>query len=161
MYDSARELIEALRATPDTLGALLRGLTTEAARAPRAGDSWSILVVVCHLRDAEAFALGRLRALRDDPAPRITGFDQEGWVAERDYAGDDLDAAFAAFRRGRAAHLAALAALPPGAWSRVGQHDRLGPVSILNHTLHMAWHDAIHLAQIGRQVAEWRMENGE
>ena len=74
------------------------------------------------------------------------------WARERSYAADDLRAALAAFLRFRAEHLAALEALRPEQWEREGRHSAHGPVTILNHTLHSAWHDAVHVAQIARQL---------
>jgi hypothetical protein len=154
MYDSYRELVEALQATPETLAGLLQGVTPNQAREARGGDEgWSVIEVVCHLRDTEAFALQRLQTMRDEAQPVIGGFDQEAWARERDYASAELAAALAEFQSWRARHTAALAALSTEQWERIGQHLKLGPVSISNHTLHLVWHDAIHLAQIARQLA--------
>lgn len=153
MYDTYREVIEALRATPDTLNALLRSITQEQAMQARGGDEeWSVVEVVCHLRDSEECFLERMVALRDEPDPHITGFDQMAWAAERRYAESDLREAQAAFARWRELHVDALAALRPEQWQRAGQHIQYGTVTILNHTLHTLWHDSIHLAQIGRQL---------
>jgi hypothetical protein len=154
LYDSNRELIEALRATPDVLAALLRGVSQAQAQAARGGDeNWSVVEVVCHLRDAEAHALNRMRAIRDQDNPAISGYDQEALAREHNYAASDLAEALDAFLARRAEHLADLAALSPAQWERQGQHTQHGPVTIQNHTLHTAWHDAVHLAQIARQLA--------
>jgi hypothetical protein len=154
MYDTARETIEALSATPDVLARLLRGVTQPQAQAARGGDeNWSVVQVVCHLRDAEEIAYGRMCVLRDAAEPLIAGFDQEALARERDYASADLQAALAEFSAQRSAHVAALRELTPAQWERVGQHRANGPVSILNHSLHATWHDAVHLAQIARQLA--------
>ena len=153
MYDTARETIEALSATPDVLDRLLRGVTQAQAQAARGGDEgWSVVEVICHMRDAEQIAFGRMRTLRDADAPLIDGFDQAALAREHDYAAAELRAALAAFAELRAAHLAALRELAPAQWERLGQHRAHGSVSILNHALHTTWHDAIHLAQIARQL---------
>jgi hypothetical protein len=66
MYDTAKDLLDAFRATPDILEGLLEGCTEEQARAARGGDEgWSIVEVMCHLRDAEERALERMRTIRD------------------------------------------------------------------------------------------------
>ncbi len=151
MYESSRELIDALRATPETLAALLRPVTQAQAAAP-AGEGWSILQIVCHMRDAEQFSLQRMRTMRDTENPVITGFDQAAWVDERNYTGVDLRAAFGAYTRLRADHVAELAALSTEGWQRVGWHTQHGAVTLFNHTLHVLWHDAVHMAQIARQI---------
>jgi hypothetical protein len=155
MYDSHREMIEALRATPETLDGLLCGLDAGRVRAARGGDEgWSVVEVVCHLRDCEEIAIGRMRAMRDADNPPISGFDQEALARDRDYAADDLGAALESFRRLRATHTTELAALAPAAWDRPGRHSEMGDISIAGHTLHIVWHDAIHMAQIARNL-QW------
>jgi hypothetical protein len=154
MYDSTRELIEALKATPDILAALLRDVSQVEAQTACGGDEgWSVVEVICHLRDAEERSLRRTRAMRDEVDPPISGYDQERWARERNYAAADLCQAFDAFLRFRVEHIADLSALSPEQWQRTGRHDKHGPVTISNHTLHIVWHDAVHLAQIARQLA--------
>ncbi len=153
MYNSTSEMVEALQATPEVLEALLQGVTQAEAQAARGGEEgWSVVQVMCHLRDAEAFMLERMRALRDQPDAQLTGFDQEAWARERHYETSDWGQAFAAFQQLRAQHVAELAALSPEAWERSGQHNKLGIVTLSNHTLHVVWHDAVHTAQIARQL---------
>jgi hypothetical protein len=155
MYDIPKDLLDAFRATPATLEALLRDCTQERAAAARGGDEdWSVVEVICHLRDAEERGLERMRAMRDHDEPFIPAFDQEQWAHERNYAAADLRAALAAFLRFRAQHVAELAALSPDAWERAGRHEEQGRITISSHTLHLVSHDAIHTAQVARQLAQ-------
>ena len=157
MYDTAIDLTDALAAGPDALEGVLVGLDGDLARRARGGDEgWSVLEVVCHLRDAEERAAERMRAIRDEDDPHIAGYDQDAWVVERGYAGDDLRGALAAFSRHRAAHVAALRALTPDGWGRAGMHDEWGRITIENHTIHVATHDVQHLAQVARALREAR-----
>ena len=153
MYNSARELIEALSTTPDVLKALLQNVTQPQARQARGGDeNWSVIEVICHLRDTEEFALQRMRAIRDQTNPLLTGFDQEAWVRERNYAAAHLQDGVAAFLHFRAQHIAELGGLSSEQWERSGQHEKHGLTTLSNHTLHLVWHDAVHTAQIARQL---------
>jgi hypothetical protein len=153
MYNSDRELVEALQATPEALAGLLHNVTQTQAQQARGGnEGWSVVEVVCHLRDAEEFNLKRMQAMRNETNPPIAGWDQEALAREHNYAGDDLRRAFAAFQRLRTQNLAELAALTPEQWERIGIHAKHGETTIFNHTLHVAWHDAVHLAQIARQL---------
>jgi hypothetical protein len=52
--------------------------------------------------------------------------------------------------------VAALRALPADAWARAGTHDEWGRITIENHTIHVATHDVLHLAQIGRALRDAR-----
>lgn len=153
MYDVPSETLTILRSTPAILGRLLHDVTRETAATSRGGDEdWSILEVTCHLRDAEERALERMRAMRDADAPLIAGYDQEAWARERRYAQDDLASALDAFFAFRVRHVAELEALAPEAWGRPGTHEEYGAVTIATHALHMAAHDAVHLAQIASQL---------
>lgn len=90
MYNTEREVIDVLREGPQTLATLVRGLNTEQLRSVRGGDEgWTIVEVICHLRDTEAIVLERMRTLRDSPSPQIDGFDQESLARERHYAAAD------------------------------------------------------------------------
>ena len=154
MYDIPQDLLDAFRVAPDTLAGLLRDCTQARAQAARGGDEgWSVVEVICHLRDAEERGLERTRAMREADDPFLPGYDQDAWARERNYASGDLQEAFAAFVRLRARHVAELAALAPADWERTGQHEEQGRITITAHTLHLVAHDAIHAAQIARQLA--------
>src|SRR5437764_11717498 len=103
------------------LQALLQDCTQAQAQAARGGDEdWSVVEVVCHLRDAEERGLERTRAMRDEENPFMPGYDQDAWARERNYAGADLHEAVAAFSKFRAQHITELEALAPGDWERPG-----------------------------------------
>ncbi len=153
MYNTAKDSIDALRAGPQVLQGLLHNCTPEQAKNARGGDeNWSVIQVICHLRDAEERALERMRAMRDQTEPFLPGYDQAQWAIERNYAAADLYGALAGFLKFRAQHIAELEALPPEGWERTGQHEEQGRITILAQTLHMVPHDAIHAAQIARQL---------
>jgi hypothetical protein len=153
MYDTPRDLLDAFRAAPDVLEMLLRGCTQQQAQAARGGDeNWSVVEVVCHLRDAEERGIERMRAMRDQADPPLPAFDQEQWARERNYAAADLRAALDTFLRLRATHIAELAALAPEEWERTGRHQEQGQITISAHTLHLISHDYMHAAQIARQL---------
>ena len=155
MYDLHHELIETLSATPETLAGLLRDVSEAQAHAAVDGDeNWSIIEILCHLRDSDEIAIQRMAAMRDQDNPPIIGFDQEALASERKYADADLNATLVDFVRFRAAYLDALAALTPEQWERTGQHNEIGEISIVTHCIHKTYHDAIHCAQIARQLIQ-------
>jgi uncharacterized damage-inducible protein DinB len=157
MYDTAGDLIGGLDAAPDALAGLLAGVEDDLARLARGGDEgWSIVEVVCHLRDCEERALERLRAMRDADEPELAAYDQDALAIERDYAGDDLGRAAAAFAAYRAKHVTALRALPAAARERSGRHEEVGRITILGQTIHIATHDVQHLGQIARALRDAR-----
>lgn len=153
MYDLSRDLLDALKATPETLTGLLAGVSEAQARAARGGDEdWSVVEVICHLRDAEETSLQRVEAMRDQDVPLIAGYDQEALARERNYKSADLDSALAGFITFRQRLVATFSALTPEQWERAGQHNELGRITIFSHAVHKVSHDAIHCAQIARQL---------
>jgi hypothetical protein len=109
-----------------------------------------VLEVVCHLRDVEEVSAGRFRKLRDEENATVAGADALALARERHYLGDDLQRALAKFTELRAAHVAELSALTSDQWKRTGTHVSNGQITIFNNTVHAAWHDTNHLAQIAR-----------
>jgi hypothetical protein len=153
MYNSTRDLLDAFKATPETLAALLAGVSQKRARSAKGGDEgWSVVEVLCHLRDAAEIGLQRDRLMAEQDNPEIAPYDQEQLAAERNYAAQDLGKALAEFTHLRREHIAFLEGLPPEAWRRPANHLEIGNIDILNHVLHMVCHDAIHCAQIARQL---------
>lgn len=153
MYDLHRELVETLAATPETLAGLLRGVDEAQARSAVGGDEgWSVIEVICHMRDAERIGLERMAAMRDQDNPQIIGFDQDALARDKKYAEADLGSALADFTHMRAEYVAALAALTPEQWERPGHHNEIGAITIVAHTTHRTQHDAVHCAQIARQL---------
>jgi hypothetical protein len=153
MYNLPHDLLDALKATPEILASLLEEVSQSQAASATGGDEgWSVVEVVCHLRDAEEISIQRMQAMRDRDNPSITGYDQESLARERNYRNQDLKQALASFIAFRTEYVAALAALEPADWERTGAHNEFGRITILEHTVHHACHDSIHCAQIARQL---------
>jgi hypothetical protein len=71
MYDTKRDILDALSATPEVLGRVVAGLAGgHTTAAPP--DAWSAVEIVCHLRDAEERALERTRMMLGADNPTIT-----------------------------------------------------------------------------------------
>lgn len=154
MYNLQKDLLDAFKATSDTLRHLLRDVTQERAAASRGGDeNWSVVEVLCHVRDAEERALERFRAMRDSDNPFLEAYDQEAWAKERDYTNQEFGSALEAFVRLRAEHIQELEAISVEDWERPGRHEEQGGITIFAHTLHMVAHDSQHAAQLARQLA--------
>ncbi len=157
MYNSKRDLLDAFKSTPETLSALLEGVSQKTAQSARGGDEgWSVVEVLCHLRDAEEIGIQRDRKMMEEANPEIAGYDQEELARERVYAAQDLKKALSDFTRMREEHVQLLEKLTPAEWERPGNHREVGPITIFGHILHMACHDAIHCAQIARQLGKSR-----
>jgi hypothetical protein len=153
MYDLNHDLLDALKATPDTLAGLLAGISDSRARAATGGEeNWSVVEIICHLRDAEEFFIQRMQSMRDQDNPLIIGYDQESLARERNYKAGNLQQALAGFNAFRQQTIKEYSFLSAEQWQRIGQHNELGQITIFAQAVHHAAHDAIHCAQIARQL---------
>jgi hypothetical protein len=132
-------------------------VTEQQAQTARGGDEgWSIVEVLCHLRDAEQRTLERTIAIRDESDPFLAAYDQEAWARERAYSQGDLREALAGFVALRARLLEVLGALSKAEWERTGRHEEQGSIAISDLIVHIVAHDAVHAAQIARQLSQVR-----
>lgn len=155
MTNDQAELLNIYRSTPAVLQALLRNVPDATSRAPGEGEeAWSIVEIVCHLRDAEAKVLERVRLMRDQDKPFLAAYDQAELARQAAYRDQDLAGALESFIRIRQEQIDELEALDETQWQRTGMHEEAGETSIQGLTLHMAAHDVIHLAQISRRIPQ-------
>ena len=148
MYDTKRDIVDALASTPETLTRLVGDLATTTELPSTNHSGWTLLEIVCHLRDAEERALERTRLMRDTDGPKITSYDPALWAVERDYTSQDLATAVSGFRSLREAHVSELEVISFEDWRRGGSHTEYGEIDILGHAIHIMSHDANHLRQI-------------
>ena len=152
MYDLQHDLLDALKAALDILNGLLNGIGAAQARSARGrDDNWSVLEVVCHLRDGEEFFIKRFQAMRNQNNPLITRYDQAALAHERNYKNADLRVALVSFNSFRGQTISEQSKLNPERWRNLGQHSELRQITIFAQIIHHITHDAIHCAQIARQ----------
>jgi hypothetical protein len=143
--------LRTLQKTPRLLDLALDGIDEQAGRILRDGpDGWSILYIVCHLRDYERIVARRVALILTEDDPVIPAIDNDALAREGDYAGQALTAVREELRADRAALLARLAALDDGQWARVGQHPQQGAGTLLAVAINTGLHDIDHLEQIAR-----------
>jgi DinB superfamily len=90
--------------------------------------------------------------MSNEDQPALFGYDQEELAELRAYLDMDLGEQLDRFEQLRAERVALLSALDTAGWSRIGNHDQYGPITIHDLMAHMAKHDAVHLAQVARLV---------
>jgi hypothetical protein len=146
------ELLTAMRAAPEILPVLVRGLDDATLRRRPAPGEWAIVEVLGHLGDTEERALGRTRRMLREESPLLAAYDQAALAEEHRYIELDATHAIERFAALRAEHLAELERLDEAHWQRVGIHEEEGPISVELHAAHLAAEDANHLAQIARMI---------
>lgn len=149
--------------TPDRLGRLgrthgkLRSLLDEdtghlATRRP-APEAWSVLEVICHLRDIEEAYFDRIRFILLNDRPVLIQLYPDRWAEDRQYRTCDVEGALAAFRSRREDTLRFVESLTPDQWERGADHPARGRLTVRRVVHSLASHDAEHLDQITRALA--------
>lgn len=134
---------------------MLDGATHEDVTRYRDGDDgWTVLEVICHLRDYEEIFHRRARMIRDEDTPYLPAYDHNAMVLEREYAKQDLQAVLAALAEERRAYTAFFRGLAEGDWLRAGIHPESGRFMLIQALLQVGHHHVDHLEQIGRILTQ-------
>ncbi len=147
------DIVAALRALPDQVQDLLRGLSDDQLRRRPAPNEWSLLELVCHLRDSAEIEGLRVRRMVEEDEPSIEPYDQEALARERNYQGDDPRRALTALRAFWGGLAYQLESLSDQEWERAGTHPEIGTVTVRSRAERAADHAREHLAQV-RAVRE-------
>lgn len=139
-----------LKSLPNELDDLLNGLDEETLIWRPIPNKWSIKEIICHLRDMEREAyLARYNRMLTEDNPALPNVDQDRIAFENDYITQDANAALADFKTLRSETIRALDAAPVDAWSRGGNHETDGPMTIEQLVLRqIKGNDLNHLVQM-------------
>ncbi len=142
------QVLARLESGPGALAAALRGLPGDALRGRPRPDAWGPLEIACHLRDIEAVFTERFARVAFSERPHFWMLDNERAAEVLRYRASALAEVLAEFRRRRGETLLLLRALPHVIWQRTGQHPKRGELTLEALALHLADHDARHLARL-------------
>ncbi len=147
-------LIAGLEKSARILDHVLADVTQDVARTIRDGpEGWSVLEIICHLRDYQAIFVERIARILDEDHPSFVAYDEAArlaMVVDNDYAGQDLRHVFADYRATRRQLVDRLRSLSADQWTRVGSFAPDDPVDIWMVAAHTLLHDGIHTEQIAR-----------
>ncbi|MBW3535080.1 MAG: DinB family protein [Gemmatimonadetes bacterium] len=136
--------------------ALVDGVSSEEARWKPAEDQWSVLEVVCHLRDEEVEDFRRrLDLTLHRPEEAWPSIDPPRWAVERRYNERSLAASLEGFLEERGRSVEWLRGLEAPDLSRSCSHPRLGRLSAGDLLTSWLAHDLIHVRQITRVRYGW------
>ena len=142
------ELLSKLQEASKALAALLRGVPDEALRRKPASEKWSMLEILCHLRDVEFLFVERYGMIANHDRPQLRMINNDEMAAKLHYNEDDPALVLREFQALRIETVALLSALAQQSWERVGLHPKRGEFSIAaNAVMHVA-HDGSHLDRL-------------
>jgi DinB superfamily len=151
LQEIRRRHINLMHKTAEILGHLLRGVTQEQAVILRDGpEGWTVLEVLCHLRDFDTIFRQRAQMMVDQQQPALPAYDHEAMVLEKQYAAEDLAYVYDEFRLSRQQTCAFFEALTTEQWERAGIHPERGHFSMTDAVIQVGHHDIDHIEQIAR-----------
>lgn len=119
------------------------------------GTGWTVLEVLCHLRDYEVIFLERSRLTVTQHMPELPNPNPDALAAERRYNEQDVALAYAEWVQNRATFLNYLeTAVEEADWAHIGVHPRRGEMTLENQLALIAWHDVNHIEQMTHILAE-------
>jgi len=147
-YSSPAAALQFLQATPAAIHALMQTNPMESWKNHPAMDEWSLLEILCHLRDVDAEVnLPRVEAILHEENAFINGQPTDQWSLERNYAGQDAVSSFERFIVERMKLVELLAGISPAEWVRHARHSFLGPTTLRELVEFMVDHDRLHIRQ--------------
>ena len=148
-------LIDNLTKNSDILKYILQTLTQADASKWRDGpDGWTVLDVMCHMRDYEDIFRERGELMMGDIIPTFPVYDHLKMVIEREYHAQKLMRVMADFAASREKTAVFFTNLTDLDWNRTGNHVEQGVFSMDTLAAHIVWHDSNHIEQITRVITE-------
>jgi hypothetical protein len=145
---TSADLSTRLAAFPERLRETTAGLDSLAARQRPPSNDWSVIEIVCHLRDYAELLLSFLMRAQEEERPRIFSYSNEEMAAAREYRSQDLQQVIAAAEHIRARTVNLVRRLTPAQLAIECDHPRRGPVMVAAYIELLASHEEEHLVAI-------------
>jgi Rad3-related DNA helicase len=142
------ELLERFRRGGELLAVVTTGVAGAETDYSSDPSRWSIRQIVSHLADSELVGADRIRRVIAEDNPTLIGFDQDAWATRLDYSRRKLSQAVETFRRIRGENYELLKSQPEESWSRTGNHNESGQLTLLQLLRGYAEHAESHAKQI-------------
>jgi HAD superfamily hydrolase (TIGR01549 family) len=156
-YNHCSSLMAVLSSTPAALDALSTSLTPDEERFRPSKDEWSIVEIICHLRDADKEVnIPRFESLLDESDIFLSGVDTDPWVKERSYQKEECQNALSEYELYRSKLLRLVHSLPENLWERTLRHSIFGPTKPAELVGFVATHDRSHVQQVYKNLCKVR-----
>jgi uncharacterized damage-inducible protein DinB len=148
-----KETIDRYERGGEILRDAVAGLSRDQLLAHPVPGTWSIQEIVIHLMDSDLIAIDRMKRMIAMEDPQLIGYDEAAFSKKLAYdqqsAADAvtiLDLSYRNFAK-------VLRTLPADAWSRRGNHNERGPVTLGDYLQSMNKHMDHHLAFVKEKRA--------
>lgn len=150
-----------MNTTCEILGHILKNISEEQAHDLRDGpEGWSIIEIVCHLRDFDIFFYKRAKQMLEEDHPQLPGYDHEAIAIERNYQDEELAYAYYDLKQSRDKFVEFFHDLTDEQWERTGIHPERDSFTMTDAVQQVGLHDITHIEQITRILEEEHPESG-
>jgi hypothetical protein len=152
-----RRYFETLAATPQALKAALKGLPKKLLLWTPAPGKWSILEILCHLRDMEREAyIERYTRILSEDEPKLPDINGESLAVVRAYRSQRAPEVLRDWVALRRQTLQLLRKTGKAQWARAGIHETAGRLTMEDLIKrHAVGNDEAHLGQIDAIKRRW------
>jgi hypothetical protein len=155
------DLLERFRRGAEVLASATMGAAGPELDFKPGEGQWSVRQIVCHLADAEAVGVMRLRQVAAEDGAILHAFNGDAWADRLDYHKRKVSQAIETFRRLRADNYELLKELPEGTFARQGTHTETGVVTLADLVKGNTEHLEEHIQQIKRTRAAYREQRAQ
>jgi hypothetical protein len=155
MDDIRQRHIRLMAKTADIIGNILKNVSIEQATSLRDGpEGWTILEILCHLRDFDAIFRQRAQTILKTEHPDLPPYDHDTMAIDKAYNEEDFAYAFDAFLDSRSKTKAFFETLSDEQWMRSGTHPERGEFSLTDAVIQVSHHDISHIEQMTRLIEQ-------
>lgn len=153
--DIQKRHINLMTKTAEIVGHILKNVSAEQAQTLRDGpEGWTILEILCHLRDFDIIFRERAQMILEGNHPTLLAYDHEAMAIDKAYNAEDFAYAYDAFRFSRSQTRELFEALTDEQWTLSGIHPERGEFSMTDALIQVSHHDITHIEQISRLLEQ-------
>lgn len=146
--------IRLMKTTLDILGNVLAPVSQTVATTLRDGHDgpkgWTVVEVVCHLRDFDGFFQHRAQLMLSQHYPTLPAYDHEALAVERNYIDQDVHQVYTILVESRRQFIEFFEDLTPNQWEVAGVHPERGHFTMTDAVMQVGLHDCTHIEQLTR-----------
>jgi len=143
------------------LGHVLKNLSEAQAHDLRDGpEGWSIIEVVCHLRDFDEIFYNRAQMMLTQDHPQLPAYDHEAMAIEKKYQDEELAYVYYDLKASRERFVSFFESLTDEQWEHTGIHPERESFTMTDAVMQVGLHDISHIEQITRILEEEHPDSG-
>jgi uncharacterized damage-inducible protein DinB len=140
---------------------VLKNISEDQAHELQDGpEGWSIIEIVCHLRDFDEIFYSRAKMMLEQDYPQLPAYDHEAIAIEKKYQEEELAYVYYDLKDSRERFVAFFESLTDEQWERAGVHPERESFTMTDALMQVGLHDIDHTEQITRILEQEDPESG-